>query len=250
MVSTFYFRHAAELIAAGKLDERLIDESVRHILRMKFRLGLFDSRPTASGPEVKTPSQQSLATATGGREPGAPEERRQCFAGGCEQIESRDHRAITRMRGTISSARRDGWPDVDAVKTPLVAFREMLGETHVAYAPGLKKPTDDSRDGFAEALGGGKVRYRDPFPRRTANVSGEAHFAIESRSPRCRTKPLVDEIAKAGKPIVVVMFAGRPLTFRHVAEKRGPFSTRGSRERWAGLPSPKRFLAFAAPAVD
>ena len=49
MVSSTYFDHLKSLFQAGQIDMRTIDESVRHILRLKFRLGLFDSlRPLAA----------------------------------------------------------------------------------------------------------------------------------------------------------------------------------------------------------
>jgi beta-glucosidase len=40
MVSTDYYDDLPALIAAGKFDVKLVDESVRNILRIKFRLGL------------------------------------------------------------------------------------------------------------------------------------------------------------------------------------------------------------------
>jgi beta-glucosidase-like glycosyl hydrolase len=42
MASTDYYDHLPALIAAGKFDVKLVDEAVRNILRIKFRLGLFD----------------------------------------------------------------------------------------------------------------------------------------------------------------------------------------------------------------
>jgi beta-glucosidase len=42
MVSRFYATHGAELLRQGKLSQETIDTAVRRILRIKFRLGLFD----------------------------------------------------------------------------------------------------------------------------------------------------------------------------------------------------------------
>jgi beta-glucosidase len=42
MESEAYQRHLVELVKEGKVDEKIVDEAVRRILRMKFRLGLFD----------------------------------------------------------------------------------------------------------------------------------------------------------------------------------------------------------------
>ena len=42
MVSRLYNKHGAELIKERKLTQGTVDEAVRRILRIKFRLGLFD----------------------------------------------------------------------------------------------------------------------------------------------------------------------------------------------------------------
>jgi beta-glucosidase len=42
MESRAYVSHLAALVRAGTLDEKLVDDAVRRVLRVKFRLGLFD----------------------------------------------------------------------------------------------------------------------------------------------------------------------------------------------------------------
>jgi len=42
MESRAYVAHLPALVRAGKLDEKLVDEAVRRVLRVKFRVGLFD----------------------------------------------------------------------------------------------------------------------------------------------------------------------------------------------------------------
>src|SRR5437870_8732059 len=42
MVSRLYNKHGAELLRSGQLSQATIDEAVRRILRIKFRLGLFE----------------------------------------------------------------------------------------------------------------------------------------------------------------------------------------------------------------
>lgn len=42
MMDDLYRKHLEDLLAEGKVDMKTIDESVRRILRMKFRLGLFE----------------------------------------------------------------------------------------------------------------------------------------------------------------------------------------------------------------
>jgi beta-glucosidase len=42
MEARAYVTHLAELVKAGKMNEKLVDEAVRRVLRVKFALGLFD----------------------------------------------------------------------------------------------------------------------------------------------------------------------------------------------------------------
>ncbi len=51
MESHAYVVHLLELVRSGKVDERLIDEAARRILRVKHRLGLFDDPYRYSDPE-------------------------------------------------------------------------------------------------------------------------------------------------------------------------------------------------------
>jgi beta-glucosidase len=107
----------------------------------------------------------------------------------------------------------------DAVRTPLLAIRQALGEERVVRAPGLKTSRDRSRDGFGAALEA--ARSADAvllFLGEEANLSGEARSRAFLNLPGAQ-EDLVNEIAKAGKPMIAVIMAGRPLTFQHVTAK-------------------------------
>ena len=43
MVSRFYNKHGEELVKEKKISMPTIDEAVRNVLRIKFRLGLFEN---------------------------------------------------------------------------------------------------------------------------------------------------------------------------------------------------------------
>lgn len=53
MVDDIYRKYMAELVQEGKISERLVDESVRRVLRIKFRLGLFERPYTTELPASK-----------------------------------------------------------------------------------------------------------------------------------------------------------------------------------------------------
>ncbi|WP_240740168.1 beta-glucosidase BglX [Flagellimonas allohymeniacidonis] len=51
MESSAYVRHLAQNVKNGKVDEKLVDDAVRRILRVKFELGLFDDPYRYCNPE-------------------------------------------------------------------------------------------------------------------------------------------------------------------------------------------------------
>ena len=109
----------------------------------------------------------------------------------------------------------------EEVRTPLAALRQALGESRVAWAPGLKNSRDTARDGFAAASDA--ARNSDAvllFLGEERILSGEAHSRAFLSLPGAQAQ-LVEEIAKAGKPTVAVILAGRPLTFHEVTAKVG-----------------------------
>ena len=218
MVSTTYFDHLKSLLASGQIDQRSIDDAVRNILRLKFRLGLFDAVPPAAASAAVTPA--TLATAKrlatesmvllkneGGILPLSRSVGRVAVIGPLADS------PVDQMGTWVMDGRKED------VQTPLAALRKALDEDRVLYAPGLRNSRDTSRSGFADALQ--KARAADvvlAFLGEEQILSGEAHARAFLDLPGAQ-EALIDEIAKAGKPIVVVILAGRPLTFHSVAEK-------------------------------
>jgi beta-glucosidase len=63
MQSAAYSDHLEALVRAGKVEEKLVDEAARNVLRVKLELGLFDTRrPFAAAPPGK-PGPEALALA-------------------------------------------------------------------------------------------------------------------------------------------------------------------------------------------
>ncbi len=216
MVSTAYYDHLKSLVDARKVDVKIIDESVRDILRLKFRMGLFDESPRLTG----SPALSALDVA------------RKLAAGSCVLLKN-DGGALPLAKsigkvaviGPLADSPVDqmGTWTLDGrredVQTPLMALRERLGEARVIRVAGLNTSRDTSRAGFAAALDA--ARESDAvllFVGEEANLSGEARSRAFLDLPGAQ-EALVDEVAKAGKSVIVVIMAGRPLTFHNVASK-------------------------------
>ncbi len=219
MVSTDYYDQGKDLVDSGALDMKLLDESVANILRLKFRLGLFDGRmqPTAAPPAA--PSAEALATAEK-----LAEESVVLLKNANATLPLAKTKKIA-VIGPLADSPADQigtWAmnaNRAAVRTPLAALRESLGSDHVVWAQGLAHSTDTNQAGFAAALAA--ARSADAvalFLGEEAKLSGEASSRSDISLPGAQ-EALVNEIAQAGKPMVAIIMAGRPLTFHRVATR-------------------------------
>jgi beta-glucosidase len=217
MVSTSYYDHAKDLLAAGQIDMRTIDEEVRNILRVKLRLGLFDRAVPAAYAEIQAPDADALTVAKNIATESA------VLLKNDGALPLSRNLAKLAVVGPLADAPVDQlgcWvADFNAKETvtPLAALRAKLGADRVVYARALKNSRDASHDGFAAALAA--ARQADvvvAFLGEEAILSGEAHARAYLNLPGAQ-EALVEELAKTGKPLVVVIAAGRPLTFHDVA---------------------------------
>ena len=107
----------------------------------------------------------------------------------------------------------------DDVETPLASLRKRYGSERVRHVAVFRNSRDTKRDQFGAAL---KAAQESDvvllFLGEEQLLSGEAHSRAFLNLPGAQ-ESLVEEIAKAGKPMVSIIMAGRPLTFQPVAAK-------------------------------
>ncbi len=220
MDSTTYHDNLQSLIESGKVSIAWVDQSVRNILRVKFRLGLFDKPvPAAADPSaILAPESLDIA--------------KKIAAQSAVLLKNEGHalplsKSIGKLAviGPLADSPADqmGCWNVDGnpadARTPLAALKAMLGESRVVYVQALKNSRDTSRENFAQALEA--ARGADAvllFLGEEASLSGEARSRALLDLPGAQEE-LVAEVSKAGKPMTAVILAGRPLTFHRVAEK-------------------------------
>ncbi|HEV2202000.1 MAG TPA: beta-glucosidase BglX [Bryobacteraceae bacterium] len=217
MVSTTYFDHLKALIDQGRIDEKSVDDAVRNILRLKFKLGLFDQRPGAAATARISPAARETAKRLALESMVLLKNEANLLplaksVGRIAVIGPLADSAVDQM-GTWAMDGR-----AEDVETPLAALRREFGN-RIAYSPGLKNSRDSNRDGFRDALE--KARTADVvllFLGEEQNLSGEARSRAFLDLPGAQ-EALVEEVAKAGKPIVAAILAGRPLTFHTTASR-------------------------------
>lgn len=219
MTSATYEQHLAELIEAGVVSEAQLDEFVKNILRVKFRLGLFERSDFDRDRDDVVLSEPHLVLA------------RQTAIESLVLLKNNEGLLPLSLDGVkiavvgpLADAPHEqlGTWTFDGRKedtrTPLVALRNLLGEERIDYAPGLAYSRDRTRDGFADAIN--SARAADVvlmFVGEEAILSGEAHSRADIRLPGAQ-EALIHAVHATGKPIVLVILAGRPIVLGDVVD--------------------------------
>ena len=214
MVSRSYNLFGPQLLKQNKLTTATIDEAVRRILRIKFRLGLFDRPYTDEAREAAAllrPESIRLAREIAGRSMVLLKNDR-------ETLPLNKNVGSIAVIGPLADDRRAplGWWAGDGKEentvTPLAGIKaKVLAQTKVGYAKGCDV-VGDSTAGFQEAVDLAKASdVAIVFVGEIADMVGEAASRATLDLPG-RQMELVQAIHAAGKPVVVVLVNGRPLS--------------------------------------
>ena len=220
MVSRLFNQHGPELLQERKVTQATIDEAVRRILRIKFRLGLFEKPYVDEALEKTaylTPENRAIARDIAGRSMVLLKNER-------ETLPLAKSVASIAVIGPLADDKRSplGWwsgdgKDDDTV-TPLAGIKTKVSpQTKVTYAKGCDVLADDT-SGFAEATAAARssdvaiVVVGEP-----KEFSGEAASRASLDLPG-RQMDLVKEVARVGKPTIVVLVNGRPPTIGWIAD--------------------------------
>ena len=214
MVSRSYNAFGQQLLQQNKLSQATIDEAVRRILRIKFRLGLFDRPYTDEARESNAllrPESLRLAREIAARSMVLLKNER-------DTLPLNKNVGSIAVIGPLADDRRAplGWWAGDGKEentvTPLAGIKAKVStQTKVLYAKGCEVK-DDSTAGFQEAINLAKQSdVAVVFVGETADMVGEAASRSSLDLPG-RQLELVQAIHATGKPTVVVLVNGRPLT--------------------------------------
>jgi beta-glucosidase len=220
MVSRSFNQFGPELVKQNKVTTARIDEAVRRILRIKFRLGLFDKPYTDEARETGSllrPESIRLAREAAGRSMVLLKNDRDALP------LSKNIGSIA-VIGPLADDRRaplgwwagDGKPE-DTV-TPLAGIKEKVSaQTKVTYGKGCEV-TGDSTAGFKEAVDLAKASdVAVVFVGEIADMIGEGASRASLDLPG-RQMELVQAIHGTGKPTIVVLVNGRPLSIGWIVD--------------------------------
>lgn len=217
MESQGYPRHLKELVLEGKVSEKTIDNCVRNILRMKFRLGLFDNPYCyTENPEYFTP--EALAAA----QKAAEESAVLLKNNGILPISNNQYPISILVCGPMANAPHEQngtWcfdKDDAMTITPMMAFRELAkeGKIRLIEQPGEHWSRECNKENIATLARLAKqadvVLY---FAGEESILSGEARCRAYLDLPGDQSEQ-IRAIKATGKPLVLTVMAGRPLCIR------------------------------------
>ena len=212
MMSHAYDRHLKELVEEGKVTMAQVDESVRRVLRVKFRLGLFERPYTpVTNEKDRFFRPQSMAVAAQ-------------LAAESMVLLKNDNQILPltnkKKIAVVGPMAKNGWDllgswcghgkdtDVEMLYDGLTA--EFGGDAELRYAMGCK-PQGNDRSGFAGAVD--VARWSDVVIVCLGEMltwSGENASRSTIALPQIQEE-LVKELKEAGKPVILVLSNGRPL---------------------------------------
>ena len=219
MVSRFYNKHGERLVREGKLSIPVIDNAVRHVLRIKFRLGLFD-KPFADEQleqrEVFKPANREVAKL-------AAEKSFVLLKNERETLPIRKNIEEIAVVGSLADNKAemnsnwagDGHP-TDPI-TVVEAHRQKYPRARLRYEQGCD-PACETTTGFERAVDAAKDSdFTILVLGESQAMSGEAASRSNIDLPG-RQLDLVKAVHATGKPYAVVLITGRPLTINWLAE--------------------------------
>ena len=220
MVSRTYNQYGEELVKSGKVSMKTIDDAVRNILRVKFRLGLFENpyvdenleKVTLKKPEFLHAAHESavksfvLLKNENNTLPISKNLRQIAVVGALAADKA----------NTLDWWAGDGKAD-DSV-TILEGIQQKVGtKTNIRFEKGCELVCDSDKD-FGKAVDAAKDSdFTILVVGEIRDISGEAASRSNIDLPG-KQLDLVKAIHATGKPYAVVLKNGRPLTVNWLAE--------------------------------
>jgi beta-glucosidase len=221
MAGNVYDRYLAKLVEQGALDTAVIDNAVANILRAKFRMGLFekpytnpDALPAFGSPEAlataKTAALQSVVMLKN--------------EGNVLPLskEALDRIAVIGPLAEAPYEQLGTWifdGDESLSVTALQGIRDLAGgDVEIEYVRAMETSRSKSTAPFDEAVEAArKTDVTLLFLGEESILSGEAHSRADINLPGAQAE-LVKRVRGAGKPVIAVIMAGRPLTLTNIIE--------------------------------
>ncbi|MGC1463069.1 MAG: beta-glucosidase BglX [Terracidiphilus sp.] len=217
MMSHFYDTQLPSLIRSGRVPMAVVDEAVRRVLRVKFATGLFE-RPYAEGVEVTAAVAEHRPLARKAAEESFVLLQNKKLSNGEPLLPLTPARKTVALIGPLADDKGDmvgAWAgagndrDIITLRQALAERAQQLGGT-LLYSKGTEID-GASQAGFPEAVEAARAADVVILALgESAAMSGEAGSRAHLDLPG-NQQQLLEAVAAAGKPVVLLIFSGRPL---------------------------------------
>jgi len=248
MEGNLYGTTIAAQVRSGVIPEGVVDEAARRVLRVKFALGLFEHPYTeVKAPYVATPEKRAQARAVAGES--IVLLKNAAIEGHGPVLPLGKWAKSVALIGPLADSAKDMLGSWEAQGDPkdAVSLRQALTERlgdHLIYAKGtevlsghdeellrhtsfIDQPKPEVKDEpltgdaktFAEAVETAKkadvaiLALGESADWMTGEASSRAHLELPGRQ-----QELLEAVAATGKPVVLVMFTGRPTAIKWAGE--------------------------------
>lgn len=223
MTSSLYHDHLAQLVRSGAVPEANIDESVRRVLRVKFALGLFEHPYVDEGRakrEFFLPQSLQLAETVAERSFVLLKD---SGVGGKPLLPISNDVKTVAVIGPLADNPSDpegaSREPISGVLSFPAELARRLEESHVIRAKGVGILKGSDEEIAAAVAAAKRADLAILTLGESPDMSGEAASRANLGLPG-RQQELLEAIVSTGKPVVLILFSGRPLTlpwaFEHV----------------------------------
>ena len=224
MESRSYIKNLSTLVKEGKVKMAVIDDAVKRILRKKFEMGLFDDPYKFCNEEREKKEWNNPAHLQAARD--IARKSIVLLKNNNQLLPIKKESKTIALIGPFVKAKSDNlgfwsydWPDDT---TRIVSLWEGIEKkinagTKLLYAKGCGIK-DSSRAGFAEAVAAAMQSDIVIISAGEArDMTGEAKSRSTIQLPGVQEE-LIKAVIATGKPVIVLISAGRPLVFNWVAD--------------------------------
>lgn len=211
MVSGAYSHNLKSLVESGEVTIADVDNAVRNILRVKFRMGLFEN------PYVDINQPSTLYSAEHLQAAKEAAVKSAILLKNDNVLPLKENVKIA-VIGPLANAPHDQmgtWVfdgDKNHTVTPLKALQTTYKNINYVYEPALSFSRDKSTANFEKAKqAAASADVAIVFLGEEAILSGEAHSLSNINLIGVQSE-LLKAVKSVGKPVVLVIMAGRPLT--------------------------------------
>ena len=220
MQGEVYFKYLKKQVEDGDVSEKVIDDAVKRVLRVKFMLGLFDDPYKYCNEE----REKRLVYAPEHLEATLDVAKK-------SMVLLKNNNNVLPLKkgekiaviGELAASTRDllgSWKaagDWDFMKSTLDELKTYNGEANIIYSVGCKT-TDNDRSGFAAAMAAAQRADKIVMViGENWEWSGEAASRTNINIPGVQTE-LLEKLKALNKPIILVLMNGRPLDLSKESE--------------------------------